>query len=67
MWVYACPQFDAQAMQCPAGQWIEIQEPGQALTDMLPTVQDANTVGSALFVCVAILAIYRDLLSPSEE
>lgn len=67
MWVYACPQFDTQTAQCPDGQWIEIEEPGQALISMLPTVEDANMVGSALFVCVAILAIYRDLLSPRNE
>jgi hypothetical protein len=67
MWVYACPEFDAQTMQCPAGHWVEISDAATTWTAMLPTLEQANAVGIAMFTSLIVLVAFRDLLIPSKE
>lgn len=67
MWVYACPEFDQTTMQCASGQWVEIPDSGEAWTAMLPTMEQANAVGIAMFTSLIVLVAFRDLLIPTKE
>lgn len=67
MWVYGCPQFDESAMQCDGAQWVEVPDPGASWTAMLPTLEQANAVGIAMFTSLIVMVAIRDLLIPSKE
>ena len=48
---------------CQNVAWIE----QGGVADMLPTVQQANAVGSAMFVGLMILAVVKGLTKPPKE
>lgn len=58
--VYTCVQWDEIAQTCSAGAWIE----QASILDALPTVDQANTVGMAIFGSLALIAA-MSLLTPS--
>lgn len=58
--VYQCIEWSEATQQCVAAAWIE----QGSIVDLLPTVDQAQTVGLAMFASLVIIAS-MSLLSPS--
>lgn len=60
----ACDETDlTETGECTAEVWVRVP----SLADMLPTVEEAQSVGAAFFVSLLILAVMKRLLKPQRE
>lgn len=60
--VYECVEWNPTTQACDAAAWVE----QQSAPDWLPTVDQAQTVGGAVFVSLAMIAA-MSLLLPSRS
>lgn len=58
--IYQCIEWVEATQQCAAAAWIE--QP--SVLDVLPTLEQANSVGGAMFLSLAALAAMSLLMPP---
>lgn len=61
--ILTCVTYDESAKQCTHEVWVEESD----WTHYLPTVEQANVVGAAMFVSVMTVAVAKRLLFPPAE
>ncbi|MEZ0470078.1 hypothetical protein [Luteimonas salinilitoris] len=61
--VYQCIEWNDTTQQCDVAAWIE----QASILDVLPTVEQANTVGGAFFASIVAIAALSLLIPRSQD
>lgn len=64
MRVLTCTDYDETAQQCVTEAWVEQVSPFMAA---MPTIEQANEVGAAIFTSLLFLAVVKHLTKPPRE
>ncbi|WP_223621034.1 hypothetical protein [Lysobacter sp. ESA13C] len=62
--VLTCVTWNETAQQCDVEAWVEQTSPW---LEAMPTVEQANTVGAAIFVSLLTLAVIKSLTQPPRD
>ena len=62
--VLACIQWDEVAQTCQQQAWIDLPNTIESLMKMLPTVDQAQTVGAVYFGTIVLMAALGAILHP---
>lgn len=58
--VYQCVEWIEATQECAAAAWVE----QRSLVDLLPTLEQANSVGGTMFLSLAAIAAMSLLIPP---